>query len=244
MSFSRTVTINLTDKDGIVECLKKIGVDRAHFTNGTYTMPVDKMMPTTLAGFQCVSDNFSKPTDAFVIAINSDISMSRIMDAKNASVEERAAVESQLMRAHKVAGPLQAQHPDREIVVMFYDEDTPTALYDHLAENGFDMVTLHKHGYGTEPNAPRIEGAHNFSKVLAFPLPHDEKPVCYELTQRGNQTGTVTVVKLTEEVGPHGAPYISKSGEVLFPLNHDSLKKYGPKAPGGSPAGGSPAPQM
>lgn len=244
MAFSRTVTINLTDKNGIVECLRKIDVTRAHFTNGTFMMPADKIIPTVLAGFQHASEQ-SQGNEAFVLALNSDQSMARMMDAKNATAEERASLESQLVRAHKVAAPLQLQHPDRDIVVLFYDEDTPTPLYDYLVESDAVIAaSLHKWGYGTEPNAPRIEGAYNFGAVYAHPLPHDERPVCYDLTERGNQSGTVKVVKLTEEIGLHGSPYISNDGKLLFPLKDASLQKYGAATSGAAPAGGMPPPSI
>lgn len=243
MSDSNLVALDFTDKGAIVDNLRQLGIQRAHFTNGTYIMSADKIVPTVLAGFEYICKEFSEPDDALVIAVNSDISMAGIMDAKGASPEERAALESQIARAQKVALPLQLQHPDRDIVVLFYDEDTPNELYDHLAASGIIMETLHKWGYGTNPNDARIEGAHNFGTVVAYPLFNDEKPVCHDLTVRGNQTGNVTVVKLTERDGPLGEPYITSEGKLLFPLNDESLLKYAAPTHAGWPFG-NPAPRM
>lgn len=204
---SNLTVINNTDSAIIRATLEREGINSAHFTNGTYAYAADMIVPTTLSGFYYLHDQEEPSPSAFIIAVNSDKSMQGIMDAKKASTEERAALEPQETRALKVAKPLAAKFPNRDIVVVFYDEDTPTALYDYLAETGFGMESLHKWGYGTDPNAPKIEGAHNFKRVLAYPLPNDTKPVCHDITVHEDQSAFVEVVKLSETHNNAGQAY-------------------------------------
>ncbi len=216
--------------------------DNLHFTNGVFSAPPEVIVPTVLSGFKFVSDYAASPGDAFVIAVNSDISMNGIMDKKGASAEERAALESQNERALKVAVPVALLNPGHPVVVIFYDEETPTALYDSLTEDGLPLMTLHKWGYGTKPDAPRIEGSHNFGQVLAFPLPNDRKPVCHDITIAEDQSGIVQIFKLTEVEGSHGRPYLSEGGKVLFPVP-ESLATYAETAgaPQNKPAPSAPS---
>ncbi|MAZ76148.1 MAG: hypothetical protein CMH31_02480 [Micavibrio sp.] len=191
--------INSTNHGDIIAALHEAEVTAFHATNGTYVYAAEMIVPTTLAGFQFLAEERSQDSDAFVIAVNSDLSMTGIMDAKKASQEERDALEDQEKRAMKVAIALQKNHPDRQVIVMFYDEDTPTALYDAIAESGtITMESLHKWGYGTDPNAPKIEGAHNFRAVYGFPLSNDTKPLCHDLTAHEDQSSFVEVVKLNK----------------------------------------------
>ncbi len=179
-----------------------------HFTNGTFMRSSETVIPTVLSGFDYSRDAcYALNDDVFIIAVNSDVSMQGIMDAKNASDEERNSVESQEVRALKVAVPLAERFPDLKVGVVFYDEDTPTDLYTKLFEANILMASLFKWGYGTDPNAPRIEGADLFQKTFAFPMPNDDKPVCYDLTERQDQTGQVKIVKLTETYDAQGRPY-------------------------------------
>lgn len=181
--------------------------NNCHFTNGTYQYDPALIVPTMLAGFQYIKDTELKTGDIFVLAVNSDLSM------KNAGFID---AQDQMTRAKKVAEPLALQNPDVKIVVVFYDEETPTNLYNGLAYNGISMATLHKWGYGTNPNAPKIEGAHNFRRVFGFPLPNNTKPVFYDLTAREDQSSLVKVVDLTKSIGNHFKSYITKAGKVLF----------------------------
>jgi hypothetical protein len=123
-----------------------------------------------LAGFKYASE--SKPQLPFVVAVNSDESMRRI--GKNTH-------ESQTARARKVAEPLADAFPHNRVIVLFYDEETPNELYTELHRQGHTYVH-HKWGYGTEPSAPKIEGAEFFECVYAYPTPNDIKPVCWENT--------------------------------------------------------------
>lgn len=210
------IIIDSVDIDTIQDKLNKTGVDRAHFTNGTYSYDAEMIVPTTLAGFSYIDSEISRPEDSFIIAVNSDLSMNGIMNEKGASFKERANLESQITRAEKVAKPLAEKFPDRKVIVLFYDEPTPTSLYDALALGYPEgMVSLHKWGYGTDSEAPKIEGAHNFSKVLAFPLPNDEKPVCYDITVAEDQSDVVQVVKLTEATNAAGQPYFPAPRNVI-----------------------------
>ncbi len=201
--------IENTDPRVILAHLSREGITSGHFTNGTYMYNSETIVPTVLAGFKYLADQYQNSSEVFIIAVNSDKSMADIMDAKNASTEERSLLEGQQTRALKVVEPLSIKHSNRDIIVMFYDESTPTPLYDFLSESGFGMKTLHKWGYGTDFDSPRIEGAHNFSQVYAFPLPNDTKPVCYNLTVAEDQSDVVKVIKLTEESKPNGQPYIA-----------------------------------
>lgn len=203
-----------------------LGDRRIHATNGTYINSENIVVPTTLAGFQIIADDtsLSDKRDAFLIAINSDKSLQAVMTKKGASQEDIHALESQIVRAVKVATPLALQHPNREIFVTFYDEETPNKLYTTLAEKGAPLFSLHKHGYGTEPNAPKIEGTENFAVTLGFPLPNNTKPVCYDQTPRETQ-GFVDVRDLTTTTGAHGKPYLSQEGKVLFPV-HDDIYQH------------------
>jgi hypothetical protein len=189
-----------------------------HFTNGTYMLPAEKIVPTTLAGFEYLNDRVCGKDDVFVIAINSNASMQNIADQKNWNDEDRAQVEIEQDRAYKVALPLAEAFPDRHVVVLFYDEDTPTFLYDTLAEADLFMGSLHKWGYGTDPNAPRIEGAYNFGNVYAFPMPNDEKPVCHDITFCEDQSHFVHVVRLTDRFTLANQPYILPNGQLPAPL--------------------------
>ena len=172
--------------------------DRFHFTNGTYAAPAELIVPTTLAGFDFLNKKIASDRDIFAIAVNSDASMQGIMDKKSASQEERDALEDQHTRAMKVAIPLAEYDPSRPVYVVFYDEETPTELYNELAESGLKMCSLHKWGYGTTPDAPRIEGAHNFARVFGFPLPNDKKPLCHDITVGEDQSHFVEVVNLND----------------------------------------------
>ncbi|MCK4945935.1 MAG: hypothetical protein KAS59_06705 [Alphaproteobacteria bacterium] len=228
--------IETTNSQEISDALKGSGL---HFTNGVYSYEARLIVPTTLAGFRYISEKASSKDDVFVIAVNSDISINGIYDRKKEALDardaesdeyetlkkEKEAVESQQVRAEKVAIPLAQLDPERKIIVVFYDTETPTPLYNEMYKDGLNMKSLHKWGYGTNPDQPRIEGADNFTAVLGFPLLNDVRPVCHEIT-KGSQTGAVIVKKLHEEVGSHKQPYISETGKVLFPVNHPELAKY------------------
>jgi len=228
--------IETTDSKKISHALKDSS--GLHFTNGVYSYKASLIVPTTLAGFQYISEKAASKNDTFVIAVNSDISINGIYDRKKEALDardakpdeyetlkkEREAVEPQQVRAEKVAVPLAQLDPKRKIVVVFYDTETPTPLYNEMSEDGLNMKTLHKWGYGTDQNAPRIEGADNFDIVLGFPLLNDVRPVCHNITE-GSQTGKVEVRKLHVEIGSHGQPYISSAGKVLFPVP-TTLKSY------------------
>ncbi len=212
MALENLIIINASDEKEIAETIRSNGIETLHCTNGTYAYPREKILPTILAGFQFIADRFSSPDDAFLIAVNSDASMADIMKAKGSPDQ----AESQQVRIAKFAGTLAEQFPHRKIVIAFYDKATPTDLYQSLNQEGLNMANLYKYGYGTDPKAPKIEGANFFSRVLAFPLLDDVRPVCHDLTPVENQTGIVSVFKLDSEIGSHGAPYLSPQGKVLF----------------------------
>jgi hypothetical protein len=188
----------------------------------------DLIVPTTLAGFQFIADNknLSRPHHVFLIGVNSNISMEGIMDVKQASRAERESLEDQQVRALKIATPLALQHPKRDIIVSYYDEATPTELYRTLREDlKCDTYSLHKWGYGTKPDAPKIEGSEYFELTIGFPMPNDRNPVCFGITPVENQTH-VNVFKLTEKVGASYGPYLSTEGKIIFPVNDVSLDRF------------------
>ena len=231
--------IKETDSQEIADVLK--GSKDIHVTNGVYSYPADLIVPTTLAGFKYISDEVASKEDTFVIAVNSDISMREIYKRKKKNLdaqralpekytalkEEQELLESKQIRAEKVAVPLAQLDPARKIVVVFFDTETPTPLYEKLAKKDYlNLDSLHKWGYGTDPNpdAPGIEGADNFITVLGLPLPNNVRPVCYSITDK-SRTSAVKVKDLKVEIGEHKQPYISNEGKVLFPVPPE-LKSY------------------
>jgi len=211
--------------------LAKAGVSSGHFTNGVYSFPASLVVPTVLAGFQYALDK-SGPNDnsALIVAVNSDKSMA-VIDAKSG----KPTLETEEVRARKVAEPLALQNPNRQVVVVYYDEETPNALYDKLSAAGFGMQSLFKWGYGTNPQAGVIEGAENFNVVRGFPLPNDIKPVCTELSRKTDQKGSVEVVDLR-------GTYISPKNECLFRILDTELLPYAAKGDGAAAAPITPPP--
>ena len=122
--------------------------------------------------------------------------------------------------------PLAFQHPKRQIIVIFYDEETPRELYEFLKRGGVRLHTLFKYGYGTDPSAPKIEGAPYFDSILAFPMINDLRPVCHAMTPVEDQSRYVQVVSLVDKLeGNPKSPYLSKDGQVLFSV-HETLLDY------------------
>lgn len=158
----------------------------AHITNGTYAYSPSLILPTTLVGFEYVSKLKKLP---LIVAINSDKSMNRI---------GKSDYEEQNSRANKVGIPLSKHFSDHQIIIIFFDEETPTSLYKILSKYKV-TTTLHKWGYGTNPSAPKIEGAEFFDKVYAFPLLNDKKPVCWDITKPADLPQKVDVVDLRSQ---------------------------------------------
>jgi hypothetical protein len=204
-----------TDQGSIQSALSENGITAGHFTNGAYTAVQDLVVPTVLAGFQYAVDkgipfNESAQRPALIIAVNSNKSMLAAYDRMvNKTEEEKAALKAALGneqdRALKVAEPLAQQHPNRQVVVMFYDEQTPNELYSSLKEGKFEMKSLFKWGVGTDPKGPVVEGAKYFDVVRAHPFPNSTEDIplaFHDLTRRGGQEGNVRVVDLREPVSP------------------------------------------
>lgn len=201
----RVTHIEVTDRDRIIERLKELGCQKAHFTNGTYNYPAKMVVPTTLAGFYYIVRN-TKPLP-LIIAINSDESMEKI------GIKD---FEKQSIRANKVATPLATLFSDLQIIIIYYDETTPNALYEALHRENI-TETLHKWGYGTTLNSPKIEGAELFQAVYGFPLPNDIKPVCHDVTPIAEKSQNVNVVDLRNTL-------IIKEG-ILFEVPEE-LEEY------------------
>ena len=198
--------IELTEIDAIKAKLDELGCRHAHFTNGTYALDAKLIVPTTLAGFKHVVRE-NNDTSFLVIAVNSDISM-RSMALK--------FEENQSERAAKVAEPLSELFPDKQVVVLYYDKKTPNELYQALHQEGITQ-TLHKWGYGTKPDAAKIEGTEYFKDVYGFPLPNDGLPVCYSITPVSDTPQAIKVVDLRQDL-------IAKEG-LLFEVP-EALQQY------------------
>lgn len=191
--------IESTDHDAILSRLKVLKVTQAHFTNGTYAFPQQITVATSLAGFKHVLEHVDAKLP-LVIAINSDVSMQAL---------GKSGYEDQFKRADNVASPLAAAFPDNRVIVMFYDDKTPVALYDFLSKQHITH-TLYKWGFGTQPNAPKIEGAEYFAHVFGYPLVDDLKPVCWLDTPHDAQQNVV-VADLRNVL-------ITPDRKCLFPL--------------------------
>lgn len=130
-------------------------------------------------------------------------------DALNEEIKvfqmQRENLEDQFTRGMKVADPLAEANPDRPIYIVFYDEETPTELYNAIKAAGLNFASLHKHGYGTDKDAPRIEGAHNAERVIAYPFPNNSKPLCHDITIHEDQSRFVEVVDLSKVYGERTA---------------------------------------
>lgn len=182
--------IHTTDFEQIKEKMPRTG---AHFTNGTFAYEKHFIVPTVLTGFNHVNTT-SKKGLPMVIAVNSDRSMMAL---------GKQDFEDELTRANKVAIPLAEYFPQNKVFVIFYDEPTPFNLYKTLHKhNPALMHTLHKWGYGTDPTAPKIEGAEYFQTVYASPLPNDTKPVCYDNTDlpAPGEKQNIVVVDLRNQI--------------------------------------------
>ena len=203
---SKYTVIESTDHDDILARLKVLNVGYAHFTNGTYALPTSITVATTLAGFKYVLDNVDAGLP-LILAINSDASM-RALNKSN--------YENQSKRAETVAVPLAETFPDNRVIVMFYDDKTPNSLYEFLHANQITH-TLYKWGFGTQKDAPKIEGAEYFDHVFGYPLVDDLKPVCWQETPQVEQQNVV-VADLRNVL-------ITTDRKCLFPLP-PSLSAY------------------
>ena len=218
--------IQSTDKDDIFDGIAETGATTLNATNGTYTAPASIVVPTTLAGFQFVADRNAGKQDALIMAINSDISMQGIAAEKAAKGEDIGVVEDEMTRALKVLEPLAQQFPDRQVIGVFYDEGTPTALYEFLEQNTpIELNSIFKFGYGTNPNAGDIEGDNCFKDVVAFPFPNDAKALCHDITKVSPNRRNYSIFKLTDEAAANGQPYMTKDNKVQFDLA-DGLDEY------------------
>lgn len=200
--------IESSNRADIISAFEEKGIKGAHFTNGTYAFAAELIVPTTLAGFKRVTNTY--PHLPLVIAVNSDKSMDEL---------GKKDFEPEAERAAKVAEPLAKLFPENQVMVIYYDEKTPCELYSALAKHNMTR-TLHKWGYGTSSDAPKIEGAECFEMTYGFPLPNDIKPVCYHDTDVAEKPQKIIVDDLRDNL-------ISKEG-LLFDLP-EALQKYSAK---------------
>lgn len=272
--------INETEHKSIIAKLQDLNVSGGHFTNGTYAYDAEKVVPTTLAGFQHKMDIEKTAGSALIIAVNSQKSMDDIMEEKisnaraavkaqyqeyaditlesiskeeitaegakvMAKVKEKAValkeqkdMETQDVRAKKVAIPLAQENPGRTVIVMFYDEGTPQELYDAVNAAQVAKETLYKFGYGTNEKEGKIVGAEHAKETHGHPMPDNEKPLCDQQTVREDQPNVI-VTDLCVAVGKHGLPYITKDNKILFALKHPDNYKYAQTGPRPKPTAGS-----
>lgn len=217
--------IETTDKAVIASKLGILtrGGGSVFANNGTYAFPKDALLPTTLAAFQFIVDRFAtSPNDVLLVALNSDASMQVFYDGKGTPAEER---ENFVTRAAKITGALSSQFAGHRVVIIVYDEETPHELYEHLSNSGLPLDTLYKFGYGTDKKAPPIIGGEFFERVLAFPMPNDEKPFAFDQTEMRGMPFVPEFYNLTKEDGSHGVPYLTPQGKILFPVVPE-LRKY------------------
>lgn len=199
-----------TNHDEIVRGISALTPEGANFSNGTYatqeTLPLSKILPTVIAGFQYITtaeETAKYHSLPIVVLLNSDESLKQIGKIDFAGRD-------QMQRAEDIGTWLQQCFPDNEIILCFYDETTPTELYEKL--NGQLLTkTHHKWGYGTKPNQPIIEGAEYFDMTFGFPMPDDTNPVCYNETRMPdpNQPQQVHVVDLRDTL-------IDEDRQLLF----------------------------
>lgn len=201
------ILIESTKHEEILAKLKVLHVASAHFTNGTYAFGPEITVATTLAGFKYVLA-VNDPSLPLIVAINSDESM-RLMC--------KTDFKDQKTRASMVAKPLAEAFPENKVIILFYDEKNPNKLYELLAKNKMTH-SLYKWGYGTEPNAPKIEGAELFGTVYGYPLVDDIKAICWEDTPVVDQKNMIKVADLRGKL-------ITPERKCLFALP-ESLKKY------------------
>jgi hypothetical protein len=219
----RTHIITDKDPEAIMYQLGARGIYSGHFTNGTFTLPLEKFAPTFLAAFKRVSDIHDDVTTPLIVAINSDVSMKNSYARLNEDDRIMAHImhTNEETRAYDVVTLLSYLYPRRSVAAIFYDEDTPYELYSEMKQGGFGMKSLHKVGYGTSPDDKPIIGAKFFDWVYACPLPFDAKPVMHTETRNVNATDRAPdlVEKLTDVMGPHGRAYMTTQGKVLFPVS-------------------------
>jgi len=223
---NRTHFITDTNPQQIIEQLKSRGIDEAHFNNGTFTLPKDIFAPNFLAAFQRVLDLQKDMQTPLIVALNSDKSMRDSYVGKGNEKELNDNLVSQEDRAENILSLLGAMYAHRHCVVVMYDEQTPRELYAELTKR-IKTLSLHKVGFGTSPDDKPIIGSKNFAFVHASPLYNDEKPVMHSETPSTDPSARTpdVVEKLTEEVGPHGQPYITTKGGLLMPVPA-ALQKY------------------
>lgn len=185
--------------DSVAYIIKRLGIRTIHATNGAYAQPLPLIRITMPAGVDYVLDHHDDQNAAIVVAVNSDVSVARLS----------GVFEHQAIRSHKVTQSLQGNIGKTDVIIGFYDEDTPQAFYDRLKFNSrdaFTMASLHKWGYGTHEDAPRIIGSENFEKVYGFPLPErlaDIKPTYWSFTPKG-ENKAVDVVNLNRTLRKRG----------------------------------------
>lgn len=166
--------------------------DGAHFTNGIYGIDIKKLLPTTVAFFTHLLDS-TRDGRNIVIAMNSDKSLETLKLSGQYAAESERAQTLGLQLAHCF--------PNNNVIIVFFDEETPHQLYSGLKKEGvLEKSTLHKWGYGTKPDEPAIIGAELFEgRVYASPFPFDEKPLCYDQTER-KQNENIEVIDLRPTV--------------------------------------------
>ena len=241
-----------TNADVIAQALLDHGVERAHFVNGIFGAPQQLVLPMQAAwfkGLDCLSklsgvfntfapkDHLSLPytslvkkNDAFIIAVNSNVSVDEINEEKIARGEDTPPYVNQYERAANMAVPLAKMFPNRPVIVIFYDEKEPAksqtqeceGLYDRLNKAMPNLLqTLMKGDYGTSKEKGEIVGASLFRKVFGIPLPKDTahiSPECATLNKPSQDDDNIKVMRLTDHENIFGRPMMTDKNKVLFSM--------------------------
>lgn len=215
MKHKNLIIVESSNHQDILESLKEHCPNKkAHFTNGTFRYPKEDVALTTITGFGYIQNQQELP---IIVAFNSDKSLKDLKVKSNESFKDRY---------EKIAEPLLKFFPQQKIIFVQYDENTPEELYKLLNKNGFTKnSTLHKWGYGTNPNDKEIVGGNNFDNVYGFPTPKDKKPVCHDITEKSkNNNKNVKVVDLRKsKIFTKVKEYFNTNNNLL--LQYQSGKK-------------------
>lgn len=213
--------IQNTNPAVVVATLARMGISSGEFTNGVFAGKSDIILPSNLAAFKMIDDASNSSEAAFIIGVNSDESVERLNELKREGGEDIPPFVSQLTRANIIGNAVAKTFPERDVVIAFYDTETPVELYQTLSEYKFGMNTIFKGNYGTKKGAGRIEGSNFFERVIGFPLPHvtaNILPYAALITEPADaeEIKRYDVIKITEGIGERVRPYMTEGNKLLF----------------------------
>ena len=212
--------IRNTDPKAVKATLSRMGVGALHATNGVFAGPANILLPTNLAYFKMMDDQYDD--GAFLIGVNSDASVKILDQQKEARGEKIPQSIPQDQRVGMIGNAVAQLFPQRSVILAVYDSDKPIDMYEELARSDMEMRTLFKGNYGTVEGAGKIEGSHCFERVIASPLPHVTAhilPYAALVTDPADaeEIERYEITKLTEDaVQLNGRPYLAESNQLLF----------------------------